>query len=110
MRNKIIIIFLILIAGCSWSKRDVGLFAGYTVLNAVDILQTREVFNNPELDEKINPVLTKENYLPVMIGFNILLYFIMDRLPGKYRTVFISPILGATAACVYHNDNIDIKP
>ena len=107
-KKKLIMLFLILFVGCSWAKRDAALFSAYTTLNVIDIIQTREIFDNPAFEET-NVILSKGNYLPLMIGSNILIFFIVDNLPEKYRTYFLGIITGATTGVVFHNSNIGIR-
>jgi len=104
----VLVLIMVLLCNCSWKPRDQGLFASYTAFNAIDIMQTREIFSNPDYYE-VNPTLTKENHIPLMVGTNLLLYFIIDLLPDKYRTYFLVPAVLFKGGLIYHNYNMGIR-
>jgi len=105
---KRIVILLLLLSACSWSPKDKALFTTYSVLNVVDMAQTNEIFHNEDYYE-INPVLAEGNFIPVMIGTNVLLYLIADWLPEKYRTYFLGGMIGIKVGLVGHNYSIGIR-
>ena len=99
MRHLIVLVLAIYPVQCiaedEWSTLDKSLFATYTVFNAVDILQTRYIFDSDDYHE-VNPVIKpmgKNGSTAFMIGVNIGMYFVADALP-KHRTT----ILGLTSA------------
>ena len=110
MKTIIVIICILLLAlsGCSWSHRDKSLMAVYLAAETVDILQTREIFNNDDYYE-INPMLTKENYLPMMIGGTILLYLMADLLPEGWRTALLLGAISFKGVVIYNNYSIGVK-
>ena len=82
------ICFSVCFSGCAWSKRDIGLMALYTGLTAVDMAQTKQVFEEPDYDE-LNPILTEDNYQWVMVADVALLYLLAELFPEKYRTTLL---------------------
>ena len=97
-------IFLVLLgcAGGPWSTRDKALFATYTIANVIDVLQTREIYDNPDFYEK-NFIFTKNNYIPLMVGANILAYLILDAISSRHRTKILIPLCGITVGNVGNN-------
>lgn len=100
------VIFLVLLTGCSWSVKDRNLMVAYTALNIVDMSQTNRIFHDDDYYE-INPVLSKDNFIPVMIGSNLLLWYLADRFP-KFRTWMLGIGLGVKGGLVVHNARIGL--
>ena len=86
--------------------KDRQLMAGYTALNLIDISQTNKIFHDDNYHE-INPILTKGNFIPVMIGTNLLLYYLADTFP-RFRTKLL--LFGCTVktGLVIHNKSIGL--
>ena len=106
--KKFIIILVLFLSACSWSSKDKVLFTAYTALNMVDIAQTNEIYHNDNYYE-LNPILTENNFIPIMLATNTILYFIADWMPEKYRVYFLSFMVGIKAGLVGHNYSIGIR-
>ena len=95
---KYAMMLLLLTTACSttatpkWTTADKVMFTTYSALTVVDILQTRYAMDSDDFDEA-NPILEplgKDGATAVMVGSNIALYFLVDRMNEKHR----SPVLG----------------
>jgi len=103
-----IFVLLFVFAGCAWTPADRSIMVAYTALNVVDIMQTREIFNNPDYYE-LNPLLTEDNHVALLIVGNVLLYVIADILPNKYRTAFLGLLTAGKFMVVGNNYRIGIR-
>jgi len=99
-------IILISSISCSWSTRDKTLFGTYTAMNMVDIHQTYKIFHDGNYYE-INPMLDGQNYIPMMIMSNLLLYYIADTFP-KARPYILTGAVGIKAGLVGRNLSIGL--
>lgn len=102
------LICIMIITGCSWSHTDKAMMGIYLAVETVDILQTREIFNNEDYYE-VNPILTKDNYIPMMITGTILVYLIADLLPEKWRTKWLGVCVGFKGFLIKHNYDTGIR-
>ena len=98
------------IQGCAWSKTDQTLFTIYTVSHAIDIMQTREIKDNEEYEEKnsILKEMSTDLAIVTMTGFWGATYIIMNKIP-KYRTQIIVPLTIISVMCVTNNFIIGVK-
>ena len=106
-----IIIFLLLLSANVYGEElkdsvRVGLFA-YTVLNVADIMQTAYIYDHEEYYE-MNPLLSKDMYLPIMMTTNILLYYIVKKIDPNRQNWIIWPVVIIKAGLVVHNHSIGI--
>jgi len=87
--NKLLCSFLVYmcISCTTWSKQDKVMMMTYTALNIIDIKQTREILSNDNYYEfnKILAHMTKDEATVYMIGTNVTLYLIVDKIKPKYR-------------------------
>ena len=106
----ILVLFLFITSCAGWSKLDKFLLTTGTVLNGIDILQTREIFNNSKYKE-LNPVLEKlgrDGATIAMISSNLLIYWFTDKYP-KYRTGLLGIYNGVKVICVGNNIGLGVK-
>lgn len=78
----------------------------YTALNAIDMMQTQEIFDDDRYYE-MNPMLTEDNFIPIMIGTNLLLYWVADMFP-KLRPYLLFGGVGLKGGMVIHNKRIGL--
>ena len=109
MKKIYLVLLISLLIGCSsWSPKDKTLFATYTAFNIIDMAQTNEIFHNENYYE-LNPILTEDNFIPILLATNVLLYFVVDLLPEKYRTSFLYFMAGTKVGVVGNNYSIGIR-
>ena len=113
--------FLVILQGCAGnpfensaplSKGHKAGVVAYNIVSAVDMLQTREIQNNPEYTE-MNPLIGDSD--GEIVGFfvakSILHYGVTRILPEKYRTGWLSISIVPSIIAVENNHRIgvDIK-
>jgi hypothetical protein len=88
-----------------WSKLGKSLFTAFTVLNVAEILQTRYIFESDDFEEA-NPVmesLGKDGTTAVMVGLNVVAYFVADAFGKEARPWFLGTITTIKVGCVGYN-------
>ena len=101
-----ILIAIIFLTGCQWSRSSQIGFAAFTVLNIADISQTAYIHSSDEFRE-VNPIMTQELYIPLMVGLNIGMYYLLDSMPDDIRwTIWIPTAIKGFV--VYRNHNLGI--
>ena len=113
--------FLVILQGCAGnpfensaplSKGHKAGVVAYNIVSAVDMLQTREIQNNPKYTE-MNPLIGDSD--GEIVGFfvakSILHYGVTRILPEKYRTGWLSISIVPSIVAVENNHRIgvDIK-
>ena len=113
--------FLVILQGCAGnpfensaplSKGHKAGVVAYNIVSAVDMLQTREIQNNPAYTE-MNPLIGDSD--GEIVGFfvakSILHYGVTRILPEKYRTGWLSLSIVPSIVAVENNHRIgvDIK-
>jgi len=94
----------------AWSTKDKALLGAGTVLNVVDILQTREAFNNPKFDEG-NPILKslgRDGATVAMLAANVALYLVADKY-FEDRTTILAIFGAMKLVVVGRNISVGIK-
>ena len=97
-------------AGDEWSTTDKVLVTALWTARMTDMLQTIEIYDNPDYDES-GPVMKRigeDGVVPFFVGTTILMHYAAHKLPA-FRTPIL---LGATVGSlipVIHNRNMGIK-
>ena len=116
MENKIkIALILILLTGCAgiqkWDKKDQILFASFTALHTVDLLQTREIMREDNGYEESNPCLDglgRDGATVAMLLGYPMVYLIANYIP-TYRTPILVGFNVLTGICVINNHSIGVR-
>jgi hypothetical protein len=106
---KKLLIIILMLQGCAWSKTDRALFASYALTHTVDMVQTREILNNDNYTE-LNPIMedmTPNQSTAFMLAGLGLVYLLADNIP-KYRTWIIAVPLALSIVCVANNFSVGV--
>lgn len=115
MKRLLILCMLIspLAYGDEWSKTDIALESVYATLHTIDYLETRQIARNDHYYESINPILGKNpSQDKVDIWFCSMMaaqYIIADRLPSKWRKLWISSGIVVEGSMVRKNIKVGMK-
>jgi len=95
--------------GADWDKTDKTLFAITVSASAVDTLQTKDIFGDPNRTE-VNPIinggvdLIGEGFIPLyFIGVSALQWWIADNLSPKNRKIFLGIVSTIEVGVVSRN-------
>ena len=110
--------FLVILQGCSGvgfqnsaplSKGHKAGIVAYTVVSAVDMLQTREIQSNPEFTE-MNPLIgtSDSEIVGYFVAKSILHYGVTRILPEQYRTGWLSISIVPSILAVENNHTIGV--
>jgi len=93
-----------------WDKTDQALMTSYTVINIIDIGQTREILDNSRYHE-LNPVMkdmSPDTATLFMAGTNVVLYYSADWIGDEYRTPLLTVANCIKIGCVGKNISIGL--
>ncbi len=90
-----------------WSPEHKTVFTILTVLNVADIAQTTYIYNHPEEFKEGNPLMTKEAYLPLMVGANILIWWMADKYEDR-RSAILYPFAILKGLVVARNASMGV--
>lgn len=109
MKWVVLVLVILSVGGCTWSKNHQIMMGTYVTAHAVDIMQTREIISNENYYE-LNPVL--KNLSPnqatiTMIGSTGVVYLLAETFP-VYRTWIIGIPMTLALVCMFHNWKIGV--
>ena len=108
-------IFLLLLTGCAtdpWSKADIQREAAYMAVTVVDLGQTMDIKNHPELKE-MNPILGEhpsDGRIKTHFAVSSLIHVLMVHyLPASWRPAFQYLGIGWEAALAGNNYRLGLR-
>ena len=94
----------------NWKTEDKLLYGAWGIAHGIDLLQTREIFDNPNFYE-LNPVfrsVDKDWSTAIMLLEYPLVYWMVDEFP-KIRTFGLGILTGVSVGLIIHNNNIGVR-
>jgi hypothetical protein len=95
-----------------WDKTDKTLFAGFTALRTIDMLQTVNIARNPDKYYETNTLLGEHPSQGKVIGFFVatqaIAWLAADYMSPKARKLFLTGGIVVSAGFVGHNAKIGL--